>query len=168
MDFSTSYQGDRGFTLIELIIVIAVVGVTSALAAPGIADWMDTYRLKKASRQLATDLQFSRMRAISEKREYSVSFDADNKRYTLFKGNNAAGSTAWTQVSVVRQLADTTNPYYAKDIGLTAANNITFSTTGTASTASTYTLSTTDNKRCVLVLLTGGIRLAKKGDTGCP
>ena len=50
----------RAFTLVELMIAIAVVGVLLMLAAPGFRDFILMQRLKSVSAQLATDLQYAR------------------------------------------------------------------------------------------------------------
>ncbi len=55
----------RGFTLIELMIVVAVVAVILTLAAPSFRDLILMQRLRGINAQLVTDLSFARSEAIS-------------------------------------------------------------------------------------------------------
>lgn len=55
----------RGFTLIELMIVVAVVAVILTLAAPSFRDMILMQRLRGINAQLVTDLAFARGEAIS-------------------------------------------------------------------------------------------------------
>jgi type IV fimbrial biogenesis protein FimT len=55
----------RGFTLVELMVAIAVVAVLVTLAAPSFYDFILVQRLKGINAQLVTDMQFARSEAIS-------------------------------------------------------------------------------------------------------
>lgn len=55
----------RGFTLVELLIVIAVAGVLVTLAAPSLRDFILLQRLKSVNAQLVTDLQYARSEAVA-------------------------------------------------------------------------------------------------------
>jgi type IV fimbrial biogenesis protein FimT len=57
----------RGFTLIELMIVIAIVGVIAGLAGPFFVDYLRMQRLKGIAAELATDLAYARSEAISRR-----------------------------------------------------------------------------------------------------
>ena len=63
----------KGFTLIELMVVIAVVAVLLTIAAPSYQKLIERNRLKEASQTFKSDLQFARMEAI--KRSRNVFFE---------------------------------------------------------------------------------------------
>lgn len=54
----------RGFTLIELMVVIAVVAVLLTLAAPSYQKLIERNRLKEATQGFKSDVQLARMEAI--------------------------------------------------------------------------------------------------------
>lgn len=62
----------RGFTLVELLIAVAVAAVLITLAAPSFRDFILMQRLKGVHAQLVTDLQFARSEAISRGVEVNV------------------------------------------------------------------------------------------------
>lgn len=66
----------RGFTLIELMIVVAVVAVILTLAAPSFRDMILMQRLKGINAQLVSDLAFARGEAISRGSFVRVRFQA--------------------------------------------------------------------------------------------
>lgn len=67
---------ERGFTLVELMITIAVVAVLLALAAPSFYDFILVQRLKSTNAQLVTDMQFARSEASSRGVDVQVIFSA--------------------------------------------------------------------------------------------
>lgn len=55
----------RGFTLTEMLIAVALVGILLALSGPPLADYIRVQRLKGISAELSTDLAFMRSEAVS-------------------------------------------------------------------------------------------------------
>jgi prepilin-type N-terminal cleavage/methylation domain-containing protein len=55
----------KGFTLIELIIVISVIGIVSVIAPVGIDWWLSETRLTEARDKLLADLEFVRRQSIT-------------------------------------------------------------------------------------------------------
>jgi len=55
----------RGFTLVELLIAVAVVAVLLVVAAPSFRDLILMQRMKSIHAQLVTDLQYARAEAVS-------------------------------------------------------------------------------------------------------
>ena len=76
---------DRGITLIELLVTIAIIAIIAAIAAPQLG----LFKSKAGVRECATDLiQYMRVAkamAIKENREYLIVFDttAGNQRYLI-------------------------------------------------------------------------------------
>lgn len=62
---SSATNRSRGFTLTELLIVVAIVGIILALSGPPVADYVRVQRLKGIASELATDLAFARSEAVS-------------------------------------------------------------------------------------------------------
>ena len=58
-------EGDRGVTLIELAVVMAIIAIMAVFMAPAIGEWLDNYRIRQAAREISSDFQFSKMKAIS-------------------------------------------------------------------------------------------------------
>ncbi len=163
----------KGLSLIEVLVVVVILGIASGLAVPSFSTWIDKYRVKKTARQLATDLQFAKMKSIAEKVEYKLIFDSTNKAYTIQRGDLPSASTSWTVVDIPRQLADSTNPYYSKSVSLNSTvGAVTFTPAGSASMA-TIKLSNgscSDGtaacqqpsrgcERCVRTILSGRVRV---------
>jgi len=54
----------RGVTLIELIVAMAVLGLLMAVAVPGMADWMRSTRIRNAAESAQNGLSKARMEAM--------------------------------------------------------------------------------------------------------
>jgi len=65
----------NGFTLIELMIVLALIGILCIIAVPKINDWLPRYRLKSAASDLQSNMQKARMLAIKENNSVQIRFD---------------------------------------------------------------------------------------------
>jgi len=86
MNRSRLRPGVRGFTLVELLIAVAVIAIILVIAAPSFRDMILMQRLRSITAQLVTDLQFARNEAVSRGTLLRVSFrtNADMTCYTLY------------------------------------------------------------------------------------
>ena len=66
----------RGITLIEACIVLAVTAIVASSAAPGLQRVIDARRLDGAATQLAADIQFIRTEAVARNEALRLSFHA--------------------------------------------------------------------------------------------
>ena len=54
----------RGYTLLEVLVVVFILGLLSALSTPNIIEWLRAYRLQSAAAGLSNHLQSTRLLAI--------------------------------------------------------------------------------------------------------
>lgn len=71
--FSAS-NDKRGFSLLEMLIVVAMISILTAVATTSIKDNLPQYRLSGAARRVMTDLMLARMTAVSKNTDQSVTF----------------------------------------------------------------------------------------------
>jgi len=139
---------DSGFTAIELLIVMVIVAILLAVAAPGIERMIRVQRVKTASFDVFSSLSLARSEAI--KRNVSVTL-------TPTGGNWANGWTiADANANVVRQQQALGN-----GVALTGPASLTYTGSGRLSgvLATPFTLTGTnvppEQQRCVKVDLSG-------------
>jgi prepilin-type N-terminal cleavage/methylation domain-containing protein len=68
-------RGKGGVTLIELAVVMAIVAIMALFLAPAIGEWIGNFRIRQAGREMASDLQFAKMKAIGMGRNCAVVFN---------------------------------------------------------------------------------------------
>ena len=64
----TKMRGNRGFTLIELMVVCAVVAILVGVAAPSLNHFVQTNRLSNETNSLVSALNLARSEAINLRR----------------------------------------------------------------------------------------------------
>ena len=65
----------RGVTLVELVVVFVIIAFLAVLMVPNIGAWLPTYRLRNATREVASILRTAQMRAVSRNVQYRVNFN---------------------------------------------------------------------------------------------
>ena len=88
-------QKNFGFTLIELMIAIAIIAIATAIAVPNLIGWLPKHRLGTASRDILSVLQQARLRAVKENADVTVQFETGNDSY-CFK--NAIAQRAYIRL----------------------------------------------------------------------
>ena len=68
-----------GFTLIEMMIIIAILAIFAAIAVPNFLSYLPKSRLNGAARQVMGDLMAARMQAVSQNTTVTVAWDSDRK-----------------------------------------------------------------------------------------
>jgi prepilin-type N-terminal cleavage/methylation domain-containing protein len=131
----------RGLTLIEIIAAMGVAAILMAIAIPNFNSVFPGLRLTQAARQVATDLQNARMRAIAQNASTTVTFNQSAGTYT-FGGDSF----------------DSDQLYPGITISSVSANPV-FTSRGTASTTSNITLSNGSATRQVQVTAVGRVRI---------
>lgn len=84
---------NRGFTLLEVLIAVAMISVIGAIAIISFATWLPNYKLKGAARDLYSTLQKARMIAVKTNGNSAVIFDLANNNYSLCDNWNSSTSS---------------------------------------------------------------------------
>jgi type IV fimbrial biogenesis protein FimT len=157
-------QKTSGFTLMELMVTIAIIAILSAIAIPNFVAWVPKFRLGGASRDVLDILQGTRVQAIRDNTNYVLAFDTGNASYTAFL-DDGGGTPANAGNGVLdggeRVLAQET---LAAGIDISATtlpgDLVVFDTQGMASSAGTITLTDSGgNVRQIALELAGGSRI---------
>src|SRR5262245_34906293 len=67
----------RAFTLVELLVVMAVIGILAAIGLPALKGMGGSNDIAAATRQLMDDLSYARIKAINERTTVYVVFVSD-------------------------------------------------------------------------------------------
>jgi type IV fimbrial biogenesis protein FimT len=81
-------RSEKGFTLVELIITIALIAVVSAIAVPNVLVWRQNAELKGAARDVLSNFQLAKITAIERNTYCTITFSQAPAGYTLFVDAN--------------------------------------------------------------------------------
>ena len=82
--FSPPPRGDAlGFTMVELILVVAIIGLASAAVTVSLEALVPGERLNTSVRNLSAALRSARAEAISRSMEFRLIYDVDFERYRI-------------------------------------------------------------------------------------
>ena len=76
-------MNQRGLTLLELIIVMVIIAIGAVLTTPNISGWLPNYRLRNATKDVASIMRLAQIKAVSTNTPFRVSFNALNDSYVL-------------------------------------------------------------------------------------
>lgn len=69
---STHFRTDRGFSVTELLLVVAVIATIAAIAVPALKDLSESIKLSEAANLVERELQSARLKAVSTNRSLRV------------------------------------------------------------------------------------------------
>ena len=145
-------QAERGFTLAELFILIAVIGILSVMAVPAFLRYYQAATLKSGAQQFVAMINQARELAIKENGNVCVKLSSPTQMtYAL----NTCTGTAW--VGAGTDAAGNIN----LPTGLTATSsaNPIFNYVGSALPAATFTLTNTQTSATLTVAVAASGRV---------
>ncbi|MGZ8928615.1 MAG: GspH/FimT family pseudopilin [Methylobacter sp.] len=147
-------QANQGVTLMELLTVIAIIGILASLAVPSYRDMIEKNRLKEAAESLAADMQFTRTEAIKRSTDLRLTLVAGTWCYGIDDGNTACacGTAGDCAIKAV-------DGSQFQGITLDSNNSATFSFRRGTANAMGSTLSSTNYKARVMVGDVGRVRI---------
>jgi len=138
-----------GFSVIELLTVLAVMGIMAGIALPGWNRLLPSYRLSSSARQVQSELHTIRMRAAAENISFQFVYVEGASDYTILKeGKNGQ-----------------TKPL-PEGISVSKAGTISFSPRGTAGANRVRLRNGDGSCQQVVVSATGRVRICSPNPCG--
>jgi len=141
---------EAGFSLLEILLVVGVVGVLTAITVPMIAGAMDRYEVTSASQQVASTIRTARLQAVARNRNTRVRFDFP----AAGQYQTEVQDPGWTPLGAVQLLPP--------DVSFGAAATVQFGPNGRlvgAAAAITLTNGNAGSDRTINVTASGRIEL---------
>jgi type II secretion system protein H len=101
-------MNNHGFTLMELIVTLAILAIMTAIAVPATSGWRKSAQHKEAAREVVSALRRARSQAVQQNQNTTVTIDLSNHKYSLAGSDTtfpngitveakAASGDAWQQ-----------------------------------------------------------------------
>ena len=174
----SALKNEKGFTLIEVLVVISLISIMASIAIPGYSVWLPNYRLKNASRDLLSNFQLAKLTSIKKNCNCAITFnqpvlgttydyvvfvDADND-LEFDAGEEILTKILWTSYKNV--LFDTnlgSVNFASNDDGLPAiafrTNGLPVSNSGAMGMGTVFLKNTRDKTSSVVLSASGNIRI---------
>ena len=144
---------EAGFSLIELIVVIAMIGILAVLGTPMMISYWRTSTTTAAASELAASLNRARQLAIASNQNYCADVSGSNLRYRSNTTTGCGGGAVWTGTGT---RADGTVPL-GNNVTV-AGGPVVFTSLGAAALAGTFTVTNPNGgTRNVVVAASGRV-----------
>jgi len=151
----------RGFTLIELMVALAITSMVLAAGAPGISELLRTNELYSTADQLAGNLRLARQLAVSEGVSRIVSWDSSANTYRIIRDDNENGQVDAGEPNDGDYELPSGVAWSSPMTGGFSGNQLSFGRNGSASQTGTVLLHDSKGRMVSLTLLgpTGQVKL---------
>ncbi|MEZ5066550.1 MAG: GspH/FimT family pseudopilin [bacterium] len=146
-------QRNRGFTTLELMIVLTVFGLMIAASWGSIQGIIDQQRLNGATNQLATHMRLAREKAVAEGNNYIVTFRIAQNQYQVWDDE---GSDSMMGPDDSRTNFDMPDRTVLQNAAFFGANRVIFRPDGTCNASGSVQITNQENTREVDVLASTG------------
>ncbi len=112
-------RSERGVSLLELIVALAIGGVLTLMALPYLQRYMALRDMRQTARLLGADLRLTQQYAVTQNQTFRLQYTAVSAQYTLLRTSDA---TVFKVVAVPSTVAiSTTFPSNLADFASTGA-----------------------------------------------
>lgn len=86
MKQKTFQKNFSGFTFIELIIIIIIIGILGAVAFTRILDNLQPFKVRAAIEQITSDIEQSKALSMAQHDTITIAFNIANDSYSIYTG----------------------------------------------------------------------------------
>lgn len=120
MNHARRRSHERGYSLVEALVVIAMIGLITGITIPAFMTYLRANRIRSSATYFQTAIRYARQRAVTKRIQTRLSFDTTARpgTYSIYEATyNASGTlTGWTQMQpAVRSLDQ--GVYFTNDAG---------------------------------------------------
>lgn len=138
----------KGFSLIEVLIAIVVIGIVAAVAGLNLHAYTLNRNLKSAARELASDFTLCKQKAASESKTYQIVFNSPSA------GSYTIQTTIGTDPKTTKSVSS-----FGKDITInseTFGGTVNFNSRGTVAPVGNVILQNSRNSTATITVTTMG------------
>lgn len=134
MDHATPRDPAAGFSLLEMVVVLAIAGFLLSVVLPTYSNYASNQRTLAAARTLASDLRAAQQEAVTRRAEITVTFSSADAACT--SGGAHASYTITQGAAVIKRTCISSDVEWAPQ----PEAPVTFQSTGAAPVGATLTM----------------------------
>ena len=92
---STNYA-EKGLTLLEILIVLAIIGIVAAISVPNISGWTSSRTINNDLGELTKLIDYAKVNSVKKKKKFLLVNDNYSKSLNLYQSKNVDTSTNCT------------------------------------------------------------------------
>ncbi|MBI5213582.1 MAG: prepilin-type N-terminal cleavage/methylation domain-containing protein [Nitrospirae bacterium] len=148
-------MNQKGFSLVELLMVVAIIGIATAVAIPYLTRYTQNNNLRNAARAISGDFFEYKSKATAEYRLYRMTFSIANNNYTI-EQCTATGSTCTAgYANVVTKEISSFGSGITFDGGGTTVTQYIFQTRGTVTNGTLRLINNRGSTAAITTNITG-------------
>lgn len=126
---------DRGFSLVEAMLVVALLAILALLGVPQFREYVPKYRVEAAGKDLAAQMELYRVRSIANNIRHKLTFNEGAQKITV-ETVNSGGTVVATAAELTFNVSGSTYPNVK--LGRNATEAITGSPNGSTTEAAAF------------------------------
>jgi prepilin-type N-terminal cleavage/methylation domain-containing protein len=93
---------EHGYSLVELLVVVAMIAAVMLVTLPALMQLMPQYRIRSAATEAAGAMRMARQRAVTMRTPWRISIDAGGERYRFYQLESPyadiSDATKWVEI----------------------------------------------------------------------